>query len=123
MSDIKKRGRKPKIMQIHGKDESVKATNMATSLDDILKENLSFYKSKNADEYKSLLAEMNMSDLQAHAYKIGLVPTDNRQILTSRLVDEFIRWNSRFNTRISNDNVSSSDELSAKVQKILREGA
>jgi hypothetical protein len=121
----KKRGRpsKKETIQIHGKDETVKATNMPSSLDDILKENLSLYSAKSTEEYQGQLAELNMSDLQAHAYKVGLVPTSDRKILTDRLVHEFMKWNSRFGSNVTATNSTPEDELPNKVKKILREGA
>lgn len=123
MSNNKKRGRKPKIMQIHGKDESSLPSNISSSLDEILGEKLSIYTAKSKDEYRGQLAEMNMTDLQAHAYKIGLIPTQDRKVLSDRLVNEFIKWNSRFQSQDSNVNIKSITELDNKAQKILREGA
>lgn len=123
MSNTKKRGRKPKIMQIHGKDESSLPSNVPSSLDEILGEKLSVYTAKNTEEYRGQLAEMNMTDLQAHAYKIGLIPTQDRKILSDRLVNEFIKWNSRFQSPNSDVKVKSITELDNQAQKILREGA
>ena len=120
----KKRGRpsKKEMLQVHGKDETVKATNMPSSLDDILKENLSIYTARSTEDYQSQLAEFNMSDLQAHAYKIGLVPTSDRKLLTERLVHEFMKWNSRFGSNVATGNTLEND-ISNKAKKILREGA
>jgi 1-aminocyclopropane-1-carboxylate deaminase/D-cysteine desulfhydrase-like pyridoxal-dependent ACC family enzyme len=123
MSNTKKRGRKPKIIQIHGKDESSLPSNVTSSLDEILGERLSIYTAKNSEEYRRHLAEMNMTDLQAHAYKIGLIPTQDRKVLSDRLVNEFIKWSSRFQSPDSNVNIQSITELDNKAQKILREGA
>jgi hypothetical protein len=123
MNNAKKRGRKPKIMQVHGKDENSLPSNISSSLDEILGEKLSIYTAKSTDEYRGQLAEMNMTDLQAHAYKIGLIPTQDRKVLSDRLVNEFIKWNSRFQSPDSNVNIQSITELDNKAQKILREGA
>lgn len=123
MSNTKKRGRKPKMMQIHGKDENTLPSNIPSSLDEILGEKLSIYTAKNTEEYRGQLAEMNMTDLQAHAYKIGLIPTQDRKILSDRLVNEFIKWNSRFQSPNSDVNIKSITELDNQAQKILREGA
>lgn len=125
MSDNKKkRGRKPKMLQIHGKDES-KPRDIRTmsSLDEILGEKLSIYSAKSSEEYKSQLAEMNMTDLQSHAYKVGLVPTEDRRILTDRLVSEFMKYNSKYGSNIATGEVNSVEDLDAKARKILREGA
>jgi hypothetical protein len=124
MSNIKKkRGRpsKKETLQIHGKQE--KFEKMPSSLDEILGENLSIYTVKSSEEYRGVLSEMNMTDLQAHAYKIGLVPTPDRKVLTDRLVQEFIKWNSRYGSNVIEGNFKSIEDLDSKAKKILREGA
>lgn len=119
----KKRGRPSKkdMLQIHGKEETVKR--QPSSLDEILGETLSIYTANSSDEYRRQLAEMNMTDLQAHAYKIGLVPTQDRKVLTDRLAQEFVKWNSRYGSNVATGNVKSVEDLDAQAQKILREGA
>jgi hypothetical protein len=119
----KKRGRpsKKQMLQIHGKEE--KNQKQPSSLDEILGETLSIYTANSSDEYRGQLSEMNMTDLQAHAYKIGLVPTPDRKVLTDRLVQEFIKWNSRYGSNIATGQVQSVEDLDAKAKKILREGA
>jgi hypothetical protein len=122
-TDKKKRGRpsKKNMLQIHGKEETVKK--QPSSLDEILGETLSVYTANSSDEYRGQLAEMNMTDLQAHAYKIGLVPTQDRKVLTDRLVQEFVKWNSRYGSNTIQSKIKSVEDLDAKAQKILREGA
>lgn len=119
----KKRGRpsKKEMLQIHGKEETIKK--QPSSLDEILGETLSIYTVNNSEEYRKQLAEMNMTDLQTHAYKIGLVPTPDRKVLTDRLVQEFVKWNSRYGSNINTGQVKSVDDLDSKAKKILREGA
>ena len=119
----KKRGRPSKkdMLQIHGKEETPKR--QPSSLDEILGETLSVYTANSSDEYRGQLAEMNMTDLQSHAYKIGLVPTQDRKVLTDRLVKEFVKWNSRYGSNIATGQVKSVDDLDSKAKKILREGA
>jgi len=121
----KKRGRKPKIVQIHGKDESNlnKDIRTMTSLDEILGESLSIYTAKSSDEYRNQLSEMNLSDLQSHAYKVGLIPTEDRRLLTDRLVSEFMKFNSKYGSNFIEGQVTSVEELDSKAKKILREGA
>jgi hypothetical protein len=119
----KKRGRpsKKEILQIHGKEET--SQKLPSSLDEILGETLSIYTANSSEEYRGQLAEMNMTDLQAHAYKIGLVPTPDRKVLTDRLTQEFIKWNSRYGSNVATGQVKSVEDLDAKAKKILREGA
>jgi hypothetical protein len=119
----KKRGRpsKKEILQVHGKEE--KNQKPPSSLDEILGETLSIYTANSSEEYRGQLAEMNMTDLQAHAYKIGLVPTPDRKVLTDRLAQEFVKWNSRYGSNVATGQVKSVDDLDSKAKKILREGA
>jgi hypothetical protein len=119
----KKRGRPSKkdMLQIHGKEE--KTVKQPSSLDEILGETLSIYTATSSEQYRGQLAEMNMTDLQSHAYKIGLVPTPDRKVLTDRLVQEFIKWNSRYGSNVIEGDIKSIDDLDAKARKILREGA
>lgn len=75
------------IHQAHGKDES---RNAVQSLDQLWGDDgLSRYKTLDVSEYTQQLAEMNKSDLQNHAAKLGLVPIDSRELLVKRLVAEF----------------------------------
>jgi hypothetical protein len=103
----KKRGRpsKKEMLQIHGKQEV--SQKPPSSLDEILGETLSIYTAKSSEEYRGQLAEMNMTDLQAHAYKIGLVPTPDRKVLTDRLNQEFVKWNSRYGSNVATGQVKS----------------
>ena len=119
----KKRGRpsKKEMLQIHGKEEIIKRP--PSSLDEILGEALSIYTANSSEEYRGQLAEMNMTDLQTHAYKIGLVPTPDRKVLTDRLIQEFVKWNSRYGSNITTGKVKSLEDLDSKAKKILREGA
>jgi hypothetical protein len=119
----KKRGRpsKKEMLQIHGKEEKIQK--QPSSLDEILGETLSIYTANSSEEYRGQLAEMNMTDLQAHAYKIGLVPTPDRKVLTDRLTQEFVKWNSRYGSNVATGQVKTVEDLDAKAKKILREGA
>ena len=119
----KKRGRpsKKEMLQIHGKEEKIQK--QPSSLDEILGETLSIYTANSSEQYRGQLAEMNMTDLQSHAYKIGLVPTPDRKVLTDRLVQEFVKWNSRYGSNVATGQVKSVDDLDSKAKKILREGA
>lgn len=119
----KKRGRpsKKEILQIHGKEE--KNQKQPSSLDEILGETLSIYTVNSSEQYRGQLAEMNITDLQAHAYKVGLVPTPDRKVLTDRLVQEFVKWNSRYGSNVATGEIKSVEDLDSKAKKILREGA
>ena len=93
------------------------------SLDQILGENISVYKASNVEEYQSQIAEMNQTDLQTHALKVGLIPIEDRRILVGRLVQEFERWNSRMMPQGNIQGAKKIEDIDEKARKILREGA
>jgi len=104
------------LSQTHGKLENVQYK----SLDQIWGDTgLSKYKTTNLEEYINFINEMNKSDLQAHANKVGLVPIDNRDMLTKRLVAEFKKFVSTFNIPKTIDN---SVNLDKKSKDVLSEG-
>jgi len=119
----KKRGRpaKKEMLQVHGKEEIEKKR--PSSLDEILGETLSIYTANSSDGYLKQLAEMNMTDLQAHAYKVGLVPVPDRKVLTDRLLQEFVKTTSKNQTERISGNIKTEMELDNRAKKILREGA
>ena len=61
-----------------------------TTIDQILGDTgMSKYKTFDLENYKTSLADMNKSDLQTHAAKMGVMPIDDRRRLTDRLIREF----------------------------------
>lgn len=114
--------KKVKTMEIHGKyEEALSRPNTASSLDELLGENLSVYTAGSTAAYEAQLAEMNQTDLQAHAYKIGLIPIPDRKVLVGRLVGEFQKWKSQHQS--SQVSVNPNSKITDKALKILREGA
>jgi hypothetical protein len=103
------------LHQAHGKDEN---KDSVQSLDQIWGDDgLSKYKTLDVIEYTQNLAEMNKSDLQNHAAKLGLVPIDSREILVKRLVAEFKKHVTKYQPVRKQENVDESKE--AKVRKLL----
>lgn len=104
------------LSQTHGKLED----KQYKSLDQIWGDTgLSKYKTTSLQDYVNYINDMNKSDLQAHANKIGLVPIDNREMLTKRLVAEFKKFISTFNIP---KNIDNSVNLDKKSKDILSEG-
>lgn len=104
------------LSQTHGKLENTQYK----SLDQIWGDTgLSKYNTTNLQDYTNLINEMNKSDLQAHANKIGLVPIDNREMLTKRLLSEFKKFMSSFNVP---KNIDNSVILDKKSKDVLSEG-
>lgn len=106
--------------QIDGRADNVASMG---SLDQIMGESISIYTASSAEEYISQLAEMNQTDIQAHAYKVGLIPVEDRRVLVERLVKEFRIWASRHAPVTTNSQLVNSQDISSDIRKILREGA
>ena len=112
----KKKTKLDNMMQTHGKIEDIQYK----TLDQIWGDNVnSKYQTSNEKEYVNFLNDMNKTDLQSHANKIGLVPIDNRETLTKRLVAEFKKHVSLFNIPKSKD---STVNLNKKAKDTLSEG-
>jgi hypothetical protein len=110
----KKKSKLDSLNQTHGKVEK------PITLDQVWGDSgKSRYGTLELDEYESYLANLNKSDIQAHAVKIGLVPVDDRDSLTRRLKQEFLKYTSQFKARPS---LTNSKSISKKSKDILSEG-
>ena len=120
--NIKKTRRKrsvKNITQAHGKEEKAQPTTLDQVWGDT---GLWKYNTMDAEEYQSELRELNKTDLQAHATKIGLIPIDNKEMLTKRLLREFKRHVSSYNVSNKTPNAEKDRNVSARVKNILAEG-
>jgi len=105
------------MSQTHGKVE----TYQPTTLDQIWGDSgLSKYGTMEEDVYANQLKDMNKADLQAHATKVGLVPVDDRERLTKRLMHEFKLYVSAY--RHPAAKATAKTPVSPEVAKILSEG-
>jgi hypothetical protein len=122
--NIKKASRKRSvkdISQVHGKEEKPQPM----TLDQIWGDTgLWKYDTMDIEEYQNGLKELNKTDLQAHATKIGLIPVDSREMLSKRLIREFKRHVSSYNVSNKTPNSTRNDltGVSDKVRGILSEG-
>jgi hypothetical protein len=115
-----KKKEKKKMMQAHGKEE----TFQKTTLDQVWGDTGNTrYGTLNQEEYSGSLSEMNKSDLQAHAHLHGLVPIDDRNRLTKKLLSEFKKYVSGFKSPSSPTNPSSLKSVSKEASRILSEGS
>lgn len=111
----KKKSKLDNLSQTHGKIE-----NRPVTLDQIWGDDgKRKYGTLDQAEYEKYLKDLNKSDLQAHAIKIGLVPIDDRETLVKRLKQEFKKHTSMYLARPNVDNTS---KLSKKSRDILSEG-
>lgn len=125
-----KKTRKPrtvkiKAAQIDGKVDipSTQPNQAYGSLDHILGENTATYSSRNVEEYRAFIADLNQTDLQTHAQKVGLIPVEDRRILVARLVDQFNLWAAKYQPQGTVGTKNNLSDLSKTAQQILREGA
>ena len=82
------------VKQTHAK---VEKKFQPTTLDQIWGDDgTSEYGTLDYEKYKEKVFDMNMSDLQAHASRVGIVPVDNRNMLSDRLLREFSRHASTY---------------------------
>ena len=113
---MSKKSKISKLHQTHGKIEN------PITLDQIWGETGDLkYGTLDVENYSKYLEDLNKSDLQSHASKIGLVPVDNREILNGRLIKEFEKHVSKFNLA-KRSGSSKAVELSKEARDILSEG-
>jgi len=106
------------LNQIHAKEEK---DFQPTTLDQIWGDDgLGLYSTLNEEEYLESLSEMNTTDLQRHAIKVGVVPDHKVETTKKRLL-------SAFRTHISAYRKPSSisqkpKSISKEIKNILSEG-
>lgn len=113
---MKKKVKLDNLSQTHGKLEQYEYKTLDQILGD---DGKSKYKTLDLNEYTDYLNDLNKSDLQSHATRIGLIPVDNRETLTKRLVKEFSKHVSMY--RIPKQE-SKELSLNKKAKDILSEG-
>ena len=107
------------LNQTHGKVEESK-DKKPTTLDQLWGDTgMSRYKTLDASQYEGYLKNLNKSDLQRHAAEMGIVPVDNREMLSNRLLKEFKRYVASYKIPTTQQ---SNHELSAEAKRILAEG-
>jgi len=100
-----KKSKLSELSQTHGKVEK------PVTLDQIWGDTgINKYGTLDPVQYDKYVNDLNKSDLQAHAVKIGLVPIDDRSTLISRLKREF-------NKHASTYKVSSLQKKESKLSK------
>lgn len=104
-----------KLKQIDGKINGPKTLDQVWGDDGTSK-----YQTMDEEEYKERINEMNNSEMQNHAYSVGLLPHDNREILASRLIREFRNHVSQY--QVTNYNLPKYKAPSKAVRDILAEG-
>ena len=108
------------ISQAHGKEENKKFE--PTTLNQIWGDDgMAKYKTLDAEQYEEQIRAMSKSELQMHSTEIGLIPVDNRETLTSRLVREFRRHVASFT--VPSQSKKRPKSVSSSAIRILKEGS
>ena len=112
-SNKQAKGQLDNLNQTHGKVEKPLTLNQVWGDDGKSK-----YGTLDAEKYSGYLNDLNKSDLQAHAVKIGLVPIDDRNSLITRLKKEFNKHVSQYSARA----LPTKKDISKAAKDILAEG-
>ena len=111
--------KREKMIQTHAMEE--KESFEKTTLDQVWgDEGYSKYGTLDEEEYTSSIRGLNKTDLHAHAVKVGILPVDNRQLLTSRLTREFKKYVLGF--RKPKSEPKRKTKVSDDIKSILAEG-
>ena len=116
-SRAKKKRSTKSLSQTHGKEEK---RTRPTTLDQVWGDTgISKYGTMDESAYAEEISSMSKSDLQAHASTVGIIPIDNREMLSQRLMREFRKYVSSYNTPVEKKRGVA---LSKAAQAILSEG-
>ena len=97
-SRAKKKRSTKSLSQTHGKEET---KTRPTTLDQIWGDTgVSKYGTMDESTYTEEISSMSKSDLQAHASTVGIIPIDNREMLSQRLMREFRKYVASYNTPV-----------------------
>ena len=105
------------LSQTHGKEEKYEPTTLDQIWGDV---GLSEFGTMQEEVYENQIDDMNMSDLQTHASRVGIIPVDNRATLRERLVREFRKHVNSFRKPV--DASPPSGPPDKETMKILSEG-
>jgi regulatory protein YycH of two-component signal transduction system YycFG len=109
-----------KIMQTHAMEE--KQEFEKTTLDQIWgDEGNSKYGTLDESKYTTQIKAMNKSDLHSHAIKLGILPVENRELLTNRLLREFKKHVLSFR-KPKQTSAKKPQDVSQAVKSILAQG-
>ena len=107
------------MTQTHAMEE--KESFEKTSLDQIWGDTgLGRYGTQDDEKYLASIKSLNRSDLHSHAVKMGILPIDNRELLTARLIREFKKYVLSYNKPKSTP--IKGKQVSGKARSILAEG-
>lgn len=91
---------------------------------EIIGHKTSVYRTSNYGEYQRFLKGLNLADMQDHAYDVGEVPIDSRDVLIDRLERRFLEETSKFAAAKakSNDQRGQPATLDPRTAEFMRRG-
>ena len=105
------------MSQTHGKTKEFEPTTLDQIWGD---DGTGMYGTLDIQKYETRLDDMNMSDMQSHASRVGIIPIDNRSMLRERLVRELRKHASAYKKPATAPEENA--EISKDIIKILSEG-
>lgn len=91
------------------------------TLDELLGEKVERYQHKTVEDYKNFLDDLNLTDLQEHATKVGVLPKEDRNVLIKVLIKQYeLVTSDYFNVVERQSNFPK--KISKNTEKILGEG-
>jgi hypothetical protein len=105
------------LSQTHGKEEKFEPTTLDQIWGD---DGLNTYGTMEESQYEGQIDDMNLSDLQTHASRVGIIPIDNRNTLRDRLMREFRKHVASYRKPINNPSPPAA--ISKEMRQILSEG-
>ena len=105
------------LSQAHGKEEKFEPTTLDQIWGD---DGFDMYGTMKEEEYENQIDDMNMSDLQTHASRVGIIQVDNRITLRDMLVREFRKHVTAYRKPTLPPNTPK--PLDSEAMKILSEG-
>ncbi len=85
-----------KLIQMQIADGKLYNKRGVRSIDELLGISSTKYTTRDEGKYDDYINNLNTSDLQAHATKVGVLPNSDRTVLIKRLIKEFKVHNSAF---------------------------
>lgn len=104
------------LTQVDGKNETFQPTTLMQILGDT---GITKYGTLDSNVYNKQIKEMNLSDLQSHALKIGIVPSMSRERLEKQLIMKFGQWVSQYQKPINRAVINPKDLSQEKYKKAL----
>ena len=105
------------MMQTHAKEEQFEPTTLDQIWGD---DGNTKYGTTDEATYLNKLQDMDKSDLQSHAGFVGIVPVDDREILTKKLIQAFKKYVSGFQKPVTP--INPPPNVTDEIAKILAEG-